>query len=45
MGNGLMEAVTALLQQLLGREKNPQAADGASPLFWAARVRMLMERR
>jgi hypothetical protein len=35
MGGRQMEAVTALLQQLLGTEKNPQAADGGSPLYWA----------
>ena len=31
-GHGQMEVVTALLQQLLGAEKNPQARNGGRPL-------------
>jgi hypothetical protein len=40
-GNGQMEVVTALLQQLLGAERNPQAADGGRPLYWAASKRQV----
>jgi hypothetical protein len=31
-GHGQMEVVTALLQQLLDAEKNPQARNGGRPL-------------